>query len=456
MRRCASLRSAFLVMAVFLSVSRPSGCQTRDEPPVPQPTDLAEVMELARRNCSSLKQVHLQALRAGEQVSSARTRLNPRVGTYLLGAHQLEDPKVHIEKGLLGRLPMLGVFPPAPMTLVGEKRDSVYSLVNIVQPITQLSDIRTGVRMAETAREITVQTERQVLLDVLCETKKLFCSILAVENARRANSAATVLFRELSKNLERLVGEGYAQKADLLNVEARLAQTEAREEALRLKRISLGETLNRVCGNPPEAPVLLASLPEPLTEPGSGETSPEFDPRDHPVFRRSELQENLARFDEKLKRSEFKPQIIFSVNRLQAHKAADYIPKSLSSAELLVSWYPFDWGRRKHDLESARLAREQARIASDEVERTLHEAVRAAGRRCRETLSALKAAREKCSWASEQARVFRNRLQERTVLPKDLLEVEAQLAEADFQMSQACLDVWIARAEFEKAAGVEE
>ena len=416
---------------------------------------LDEIIKLAKANNAVLKQAHLQTSRAGKQVAVARTKTQPQIGTYLLDSHQFDKPEIHVERGLLGEFPKLGAFPPNAVTFAESRQNSLYSLIALTYPITRQRDIRTGIRMSEAARDITEAREAQATLDVLCETKKLYCSILALKNAQIANQTAIRLFSDYCSTIERLVREGYAQKADLFDVKARLAQAEARNESITLKCISLMETLSRLCGLDACNSLRLSALPEPTDDVATAVSDVAGAMPGHPLIRVGQFQKKLANLDKELKKGEFRPNLTLTVDRLQGHRTAEYLPKQMSTAGLLVSWNPFDWGKRKHELEDKQMACQQADLALAETDKTVREAIRAAQRRVQEARAQLTAARKKCDWAEEQARMFRNRLSEKAILPKDLLEAEAQLAEAQFLRHQACLDVWIAQAELEKALGDE-
>lgn len=452
-------RILFVALHAWVSLaSAPLFAQQRDGDANPQASpslSLDEIIDLVKANNAVLKQARLQTSRAEEQVAAARTKTKPQVGMYLLGSHQIDKPEIYVERGFLGEFPKLGAFPATGVTFTESRRNSLYSLVAVTYPITQQRDISTGIRMSETTREIAEARETQASLDVLCETKKLYCAILALENAQTANQSAVRLFSNYCSTIERLAAEGYAQKADLFDVKARLAQVEARAESIKLKRTSLLETLSRLCGLGGSDSLCLAALPEPGDDVTSGCLDVDSALTDHPLIRGARLQKKLANLDRELAKGEFRPNLTLTVDRLQGHRTAEYLPKQMSSAGLLVSWNPFDWGKRKHELDSRQMACRQSEIALAETDKTVREVIRAAQRRVQETRAQLAAVRKKCDWAEEQARVFRNRLSEKAVLPKDLLEAEAQLAEANFLRHQACLDVWVAQAELEKALGDE-
>lgn len=416
---------------------------------------LDEIIDLVKTNSAALRQARLQTSRAEKQVSVARTKTKPQVGTYLLGSHQIDKPEIYVERGFLGELPKLGAFPPSAVTFTESRQNSLYSLIAVTYPITRQRDIRTGIRMSETARDITETREAQAALDLLCEAKKLYCAILVLESAQAANQSAIQLFSAYCSTIERLMREGYAQKADLFDVKARLAQVEARDASIRLKHASLLETLSRLCGLDASDSLRLAALPEPPDGVATGTSDIDDALSGHPVIREGRLQKKLAILDRELKKGEFRPSVTLTADRLQGHRTAEYLPRQISTAGLLVSWNPFDWGGRKQEMEIRQIACRQADIALAEADKTVREKIRAAQRRVQETLAQLAAARKKCDWAEEQARVFRNRLAEKAILPKDLLEAEAQLAETRFLRHQACLDVWIAQAELEKALGDE-
>jgi outer membrane protein TolC len=58
--------------------------------------------------------------------------------------------------------------------------------------------------------------------------------------------------------------------------------------------------------------------------------------------------------------------------------------------------------------------------------------------------------------SEEKVRVMLNRYKEQSALLKDVLQEQTALQEAHHQVHQAILGMWAARADFEKATGVDQ
>jgi outer membrane protein len=122
-------------------------------------------------------------------------------------------------------------------------------------------------------------------------------------------------------------------------------------------------------------------------------------------------------------------------------------------AGFLLTWEPFDWGRKKHEMaESAKTAGQARTGLKDTKDKVLIE-VGDQFRKLRESRQLLIAAQLAQDTSRENVRVLNARYMERESLFKDVLQAQSSLAEADHQYQQALLSFWTAKADFEKAVG---
>lgn len=443
-------RRFFPLLALLLAMTW-NTAQAADE----ELLTIESAVSLALQRNHDLRRQELEISRTGERLAASRTRLQPKVETILLGSHQLNDTQIRIERGMLGDFPKLGLFPSTALTYEESRRDLLYSLVSVSQPLSQRREIKTGIAMAATAQDLSREKTRQARIDLASQVRKTFCMLWSITHAREANIAAHSLFQELVRLADRLCAEGAAQKYDLLEAQARLAAVEARGEALRLQEESTRELFNRLLGRALDAPCQLASLPDPLVaSPSEANLCSDCLDR-HPSIRQADLQVRLAGLDVRLRQGDQRPQISLTVNHLTGHRTAEYLPHTMTSAGVLVTWEPFDWGRRRHELRDKRLAVTQAGEAATAARDAVQYSVHAAVRRCREAEAALRAATEKLAWAREKARVIDNRLREKAALLREALEAQTLLADCVQEQHQRVLDLRISSADLEQAQGVE-
>jgi outer membrane protein TolC len=131
----------------------------------------------------------------------------------------------------------------------------------------------------------------------------------------------------------------------------------------------------------------------------------------------------------------------------------DVIPETIAAAGVLVSWEPFDWGRRRIERADKARALEQARLAQQEAEAAVTLDVNAKYRRLLEARSALVVADLARQTALERHRVATDRYRVETVLLKDVLEAQTAVARTIQEYQQALGTFWTARADLDEAIG---
>jgi outer membrane protein TolC len=120
-----------------------------------------------------------------------------------------------------------------------------------------------------------------------------------------------------------------------------------------------------------------------------------------------------------------------------------------------ATWEPFDWGRKGQERASKQLAVKQAETSLKQIEATVAVDLNARTRALREARSLIAVMELTTNAAREKLRVMLDKRQESAVLPKDLLQAQLALAEADHNYQSALLSYWEARADFEKALAVQ-
>ena len=122
---------------------------------------------------------------------------------------------------------------------------------------------------------------------------------------------------------------------------------------------------------------------------------------------------------------------------------------------LRFKWEPFDWGRKGQELAAKSRTLEQARLAVRDIEDRTALEINSRFRTLTEKGALLKVAQAAQSTARERLRVKSNQYQVQTALLPDVLQIRADLANADDQYQQALLAFWTAKADFDLATGEE-
>ena len=131
------------------------------------------------------------------------------------------------------------------------------------------------------------------------------------------------------------------------------------------------------------------------------------------------------------------------------------LPQNVTTAGFLLTWEPFDWGRRHNKVVEATKTIEQTRNGIQETESKIAVEVGAKYRKWHEASLLLQASRTAHEAASEQLRETTNRYKERAALLREVLQSQTQSSETNFQYQQALSSYWSAFAELRKAMGEE-
>jgi outer membrane protein TolC len=173
-----------------------------------------------------------------------------------------------------------------------------------------------------------------------------------------------------------------------------------------------------------------------------------------PEIRQANLKQKQAEYDRRLAKAEYIPDLSFSI-RYQGLANVQVLPENVASAGFLLTWEPFDWGRRRNNIAEKSRTVEQARNGARETESQIGVEVGMKYRKWHETSLLLKAARTAHAAAVEQLRVTTNKYKEDAALLKDLLQAQARSSEAEFQYQQALSSFWSALADLRRAMGDE-
>jgi outer membrane protein len=245
-------------------------------------------------------------------------------------------------------------------------------------------------------------------------------------------------------------------KSELLDVRARAAKTAQSELVLRDQLASGKEQLNQLMGREVsldfEVPAVLESTEQQTGLPAARELAL----RQRPEIRQAQLRKKQAGQDLRAKRAEYIPDISAEFNNVTLMNYGRFLPVQNSSIGLSLSWEPFDWGRKKSEIEEKRRTVDQADNSEKDAINAVLVDVSAKYRQLRQSRSQLQVARLVQESSLESLRVVKNKYAVQTVLLKDVLQGQVNLEQSNSDYQQALLSFWNARADFERALGEEQ
>lgn len=415
---------------------------------------LEDAISLALQNNRLIKNTSLEAQKFDFRVNTVRSRRLPHTEFAVLGGELLHSFDFTIPKGSLGTYPSTGPLPGNDAKIHTPAQFTTYTTAAVDQPLSQLYKIHLALRATELGRDVAredVRAERQKIAN---EVRKAYFELVAtqvgVEAARRGVATLEEAQRVTSKHeTERTVLHG-----DALDVDARLAKAiyelSSAENGLATQR----EHLNQLLGRPISTTFSVNTMPDVDSADLSLDSAREAAQQNRPEIHQSQLKQKQAEYDRRLAKAEYIPDLSVAF-RYQGVNNVAVLPGSVSSAGFLLTWEPFDWGRRHNAVVEKNKTVEQARNGAQETESQIAVEVGLKYRKWKDAILLLKAARTGHEAADEQFRVTNNKYKEQAALIKDLLQAQAHSSEADFQYQQALSSYWSAFADLRHAMGEE-
>jgi outer membrane protein TolC len=424
------------------------------EPTSGEVLTLNRAIELARANNRDTKRAKFEIDRQREASAEARTQYYPRFDTYLLAMQLLTPLDFTIKAGQLGTYSATGPIPGTNIDLHTPARPIVIASVTATQPITQIPRIRFSIaeqRLNEDlSRESYAERDQQMVSDV----RRAYYSLLQSQSQAEAQRAAIHSLEELDQLTGRRLQEKAALKADSLSVKAE--EDKARYQLLVIEDTlsDRKETLNRLLGRDLLVDFSVDPVPATLPEELDLQAARKLALTQRPEIKMASFKERQANLETRIEKTRYIPDISIQASYLTP-AGVMFLPQNIGGIGALLTWQPFDWGQKRHNIAQKVLAEHQTALTTEDTRDQVLQEVDSQFRKLREAKAQLAVAESARNAEQEKLRNQTEAYAQKAVLLSDLLQEQASLATTDDQYRQALLAFWMTRADFERALGEE-
>jgi outer membrane protein TolC len=415
---------------------------------------LDRAIELARANNRETKRTKFDIDRQREASAEAKTALYPRFDTYLLGTQLLQPLDFTIKAGQLGTYPSTGPIPGSNIDLHTPARPIAVASITATQPITQLRRIRFSVaeqRLNEDlSRETYAERDQQLVSDV----RRAYYSLLQSQSQAESQRATIHSFEELDHLTERRLQERAILKADSLRVKAEESKAKYQlmvvEDALSDRK----EALNRLLGRDLLVEFSVEPVSSALPEELDLQAARKLALAQRPEIKIASIKQSQTNLETRIERTRYIPDISIQANYLTP-AGINFLPQNIGGIGALLTWQPWDWGQKRHNIAQKVIAEHQATLSTEDARDQVLLDVDSQFRKLREARAQLAVAESARDAEQERLRNQTDAYSQQAILLSDLLQQQASLATAEDQYRQTLLAFWTTRADFEKALGEE-
>jgi outer membrane protein TolC len=418
---------------------------------------LDEAIDAALHHNHALAVTAREVQKADARVSALWTRHLPALRLDAFGGRLLRDVDFTIPAGSLGTVPVLGSFPSHDTPLTVPADWFAAGAVTAALPLTQHYRIGLGVDALRLGREVASEEHRRERQRLSADVRTTYYQLSATEAGVAALRDLVRAIEEVDALTSRYLAEELALRSDALEVKARLARERQRLSAAESGLATQREHLNQLMGRDVSAPFRVAE-PEGLVPRAGGlslEAARERARTTRPELRAASLRAAQADAARKAAWAQWIPDVSLTASYARLWNVR-VLPEQVETVGVLLTWEPFDWGRRGFEAREHALEKEQAAEARAEAEQRIAVEVGMRWRALKDAAAQLEATRLDAEACSASLDVVKNRYREDAKMLRDVLQAEARLSGARHDFTDALAGYWSAAAELEKATGHED
>ena len=446
-------RLARILSVVFLLMMLPASVMWGQEAPAKTLT-LEEAVSMALSHNRELKQAGLEIHKQKEAFGEAKTHLYPRFDTYVLASELLTPLDFTIRAGTLGTFSATGPIPAKDSVIHTPARPVAIASATVTQPLTQLIRIDLSIKQQKLASDLSQQNYFEREQELVNEVRRAYYAILQSQSELESQRALLVYVEELQQLTGRLLHQEAVLKADSLRITAQRSKALYQLTVIQNALADQKEALNHLLGRDLQAEVTVEMVPASLPEESSLQEARKSATEKRPEIKAETIKKERAALETKIEKTRYIPDISVQANYLTAPNIS-FLPQNVGAVGVLLTWQPWDWGQKRHNIAQKVDAENQAQLSIDNVKDQVLQEVDSSFRRLREARELLTAAQAARDAEAEKLRNEMDAYSHQTVLLSDLLQQQSSVASAEDQYRQGLLAFWRARADFERALGEE-
>ena len=339
-------------------------------------------ISLARSHNRELKQAGLEIHKQKEAFSEAKTQLYPRFDTYFLASELLTPLDFTIKSGTFGTFPATGPIPAKDSVIHTPARPVAIASITATQPLTQLFRINLSIKEQKLGAELSQQSYSQHEQDVVNEVRRAYYAILQSQSELESQRAVLAYLDGLQQLTGRRLQQEAVLKADSLRITAQRSKALYQLTVMQDTLADQKETLNRLLGRDLLAEFTVEMVPDSLPEESSLQEARKSAIEMRPEIKAETIKKEQAALETKIEKTRYIPDVSLQANYLTAPNIS-FLPQNVGAVGVLLTWQPWDWGQKRHNIAEKVDSEKQAQLSVDNVREQIFQEVDSAYRRLR-------------------------------------------------------------------------
>lgn len=433
----------FLVTTLVVPLS--AACQ------VPVLT-LDRALDIALGSNLSVENAELEIDATADDVKALRTRRLPRLELGASYRDNLRQQDYFFEQGVWGNYPGIGDIPANDVSINAFDGHAGFASASLSQPLSQQYKISLGIEQGEVRQGMADEHLRMTRTELAREVKRSYFQILQLESDLSTINESIVFYRSMQELVGHYVEQQIALPYQLMDVEARLAQREARAVIVEDQLVTLKQHMNQLLNRDLDQAFTVAELPEPSPQPVPLDLALDTALETKPEIQESRLRIRNAELGYEITKAEYIPDVELRMSYSRIY-GSEFIPDTDAYIGLRARWEFYDWGRKSSELASKETEILRAYNHLKEAEESTRIDVERSYKAIASSRQVVEAQRLSEAAALDKLRVLKNQYEQQAVLLQDVLDAETELSRARTGYTRAVMGVWNAEADLQRAIG---
>ena len=341
-----------------------------------------------------------------------------------------------------------------------DTRNMYAGALTLTQPLYMGGKIRAYNKITRYAEELARQQHNSGMQEVILSTDQAYWQVVSLANKKKLAEGYLELLQKLESDIDKMIAEGVATKADGLSVKVK-----ANEAEMTLTKVNDGLSLSRMllcqlCGLDLSTPVTLADeqeddlLPTPADS-GSIDMNSVYATR--PEVRSLELAAQIYKQKVNVTRSEFLPSVALIGNYMATNPSVfnsfENKFKGMWNVGVMVSIPVWHWGEGIYKVKAAKSEARISRYQLDDAKEKIELQVSQSVFKVNEAAKKLIMAEKNLEKADENLRYATLGFEEGVIPAGNVLEAHTAWLSAQSEKIDAQIDVKLTEIYLKKATG---
>jgi outer membrane protein TolC len=447
---CRRPRGSIIAILLAYAFAAPARSQTASVLTVDQ------AVQAAVEQNPALASAAIEPQKLSNQIAAMNRRRLPQFSFLGFGGQLLTRPSISIPTGTFGNFPATGEIPGSNVKLDTPERPVGFLVGMATLPLTGQYDLHLNIQMLRAQQVFSKEQYRENLEVLVASVRESYYGLVQTQASLEAMQQNVKLYQEMEREAKQALEVKSLLKADLLQTQARLLRATYQVTVLEDTAATQKESLNRLMGRD----LAIDFQVDPLQTEMDWK-APDLDAlraealNASPQVRKARLTVDIAHDDRRLKKSEWIPNTSLAVGSINTFGLSNVVPNNIAAAGIMMSWEPFDWGRKNKELSEKSEIEHQAELNLRDTEARVRLEVGQVLRKATEARALLASCRMDQELSNEKLRLSTARYSQHAALLQEVLDAQFAEATANEAIVRSLGEFWSAVAELQKITGVD-